>query len=250
MSSSTSAGSASEAWLLDRYHRLGDTHAREALVAQMMPLVRRISRAYRSHAHQEDLEQVAAVGLIKAIERFDPARGGDLRRYAIPTMLGELRRYLRDSSWLVRPPRPVQERVLNVTKARDLLTGALAHAPTAIELADETGYDLDEVVEALTAGATAYDGVSLDAPLKADGETWALGDALGAEDDDIARTEERDLVGRLGAGLDERARHMLALRYVEDLTQLEIAQEMGCSQMQVSRVLRKALDEMQLAAAA
>ena len=246
---SASPAGPSEAWLIQRYVSHRDLAARDALVARMMPLVRRISRAYHAQAHAEDLEQVAALGLVKAIERYDPAQGGDLRRYAIPTMLGEVRRYLRDHAWAMRVPRPLQERVLAVTKATERLTSDLGHAPTPFELAQDTGYDLEQVLEALTAGS-AYRANSLDAPVGGAEDAWSLGETLGGDDPGLDRAEDRAVLRRLSAGLDERARRMLALRFVEDRTQTEIAAEIGCSQMQVSRVLRRAIADMEAVAVA
>ena len=231
----------SEAWLLARYQRHRDPVAREELVRRMMPLVRRVATSYGARGHGDDLEQVAALGLFKAIERYDPAFNVPLRTYAIPTMFGEVRRYLRDHAWAVRVPRPLQERVLEVTKAIERLSASAGRAPTAQELADELGCELEEALEALRAGS-AYSAVSLDAPAGQldDGER-TLGDTIGYEDERLERAEEVAALRGLRDVLDDRDRDVLYLRFVEDLTQTEIAKRIGVSQMQVSRLIRRAL---------
>jgi RNA polymerase sigma-B factor len=132
----------SEQWLLERYRREGDQSARDELVRRMLPLVRRVAGAYHARGHEDDLMQVAWLGLIKAIDRSDPTFGSPLRTYAIPTMYGEVRRYLRDHSWAVRVPRPLQERVLAVTKAVERFTAEEGRSPTAQQLAERLGMDL------------------------------------------------------------------------------------------------------------
>src|SRR3954468_5546347 len=152
----------SETWLLERYKRDGDTGAREELMRRMLPLVHRVATAYGARGHADDLEQVAALGLVKAIDRYDPAFGVPLRTYAIPTMFGEVRRYLRDHAWALRVPRPLQEGVLEGTKTVERLSAREGHAPTPGEVADEVVCSLEEALEALQAGS-AYNAVSLDA---------------------------------------------------------------------------------------
>ena len=234
----------SEAWLLARYHRSRDPEAREELVRRMMPLVRRVATSYGARGHGDDLEQVAALGLFKAIERYDPAFGVPLRTYAIPTMFGEVRRYLRDHAWAVRVPRPLQERVLEATKAVERLSAREGHAPTPAEVAEELGCELEDALEALQAGS-AYSAISLDAPAGAldDGER-TLGDTIGYEDDRIERAEDVAALRSLRGVLDDRDREVLYLRFVEDLTQTEIAKRIGVSQMQVSRLIRRALQRL------
>src|SRR3954470_5103267 len=143
----------SETWLLERYKRDGDTGAREELMRRMLPLVHRVATAYGARGHADDLEQVAALGLVKAIDRYDPAFGVPLRTYAIPTMFGEVRRYLRDHAWALRVPRPLQERVLKVTKAVERLTTLHGRSPVPQQVADEVGCTLEEALEALQAGS-------------------------------------------------------------------------------------------------
>jgi len=237
----TAAPAVSERWLLERYHRAGDHAARDELVRRMLPLVRRVAGAYHARGHEDDLMQVAWLGLIKAIDRYDPSFGTPLRTYAIPTMYGEVRRYLRDHSWAVRVPRPLQERVLAVTKAVDQLTADQGRSPTPQQLADRLGMDLEEVLEALQAGS-AYSATSLDAPAGRleDGER-TVADTVGMEDDRLTLAEEVADLRDLRDVLDERDRRALYLRFVRDMTQTEIARQLGCSQMQVSRILRRAL---------
>jgi RNA polymerase sigma-B factor len=238
----TSATAAvSEHWLLERYRRHGDEAARDELVRRMLPLVRRVAGAYHARGHEDDLMQVAWLGLIKAIDRYDPTFGSPLRTYAIPTMYGEVRRYLRDHSWAVRVPRPLQERVLAVTKAVERFTAEEGRSPTAQPLAARLGMDLEEVLEALQAGS-AYSATSLDAPAGRleDGDR-TIADTVGAEDERLTLAEEVADLRDLRHLLDERDRRALYLRFVRDMTQTEIAAELGCSQMQVSRILRRAL---------
>jgi RNA polymerase sigma-B factor len=234
----------SEAWLLARYQRHHDVSAREELVRRMMPLVRRVATSYGTRSHGDDLEQVAALGLVKAIDRYDPAFGVPLRTYAIPTMFGEVRRYLRDHAWAVRVPRPLQERVLEVTKAVERLSAREGHAPTPGEVADDLGCSLEEALEALQAGA-AYNAVSLDAPASAldDGER-TLADTVGYDDDRLEHAEDVVALRSLRDVLDDRDRQVLYLRFVEDLTQTEIARRMGVSQMQISRLIRRSIQRL------
>jgi RNA polymerase sigma-B factor len=234
----------SEAWLLDRYRRHGDLAAREALVRRMMPLVRALALKYRGHAHVDDLEQVAAVGLVKAIDRFDATRGVPLRTFAIPTMLGELRRHLRDHGWAVHVPRPLQERVLSVTRAVERLTATNGRAPTVQAVADEVGCVVEEVLEAMQAGH-AYRAESLDAPAGDGDGDYALGDTLGAADVGIRSVDSVAAARALCLSLADRDRRLLYMRFVEDLTQREIAWRLGVSQMQVSRLLRRVLDHLE-----
>jgi RNA polymerase sigma-B factor len=234
----------SEAWLLERYQRHHDIAAREELVRRMMPLVRRVATSYGARGHGDDLEQVAALGLVKAIDRYDAEFRVPLRTYAIPTMFGEVRRYLRDHAWAVRVPRPLQERVLDVSKAVERLSAAAGRAPTPQEVADEIGCDLEEALEALQAGG-AYNAVSLDSPATAldDGER-TLADSIGYEDERLAHAEDVVALRSLRDVLDDRDRQVLHLRFVEDLTQTEIAKRMGVSQMQISRLIRRALGRL------
>jgi RNA polymerase sigma-B factor len=238
---STAAPAVSEQWLLERYRRHNDLAAREELMRRMMPLVRRVATAYHARGHEDDLLQVAWLGLVKAIDRYDPSYGSPLRTYAIPTMYGEVRRYLRDHSWAMRVPRPLQERVLTVTKTVDRLTARDGRSPTPQQISDELGIDLEETLEALQAGS-AYAATSLDAPAgRVEDGDRTVADSIGYEDDRLDLAEDVAALRDLRDVLDERDRMVLYLRFVEDMTQTEIAERVGCSQMQVSRILRRAL---------
>jgi RNA polymerase sigma-B factor len=240
----------SESWLLDRYRRHGDEAAREELMRRMTPLVRRVATAYNARGHEDDLVQVAWMGLVKAIDRYDPSFGSPLRTYAIPTMYGEVRRYLRDHSWAMRVPRPLQERVLAVTKAVDRLTRRDGRAPNPQMVADELDLELEEVLEALQAGS-AYTATSLEAPAGGsdDGGTRQVQDVIGYDDERLDLAEDAAALRDLRDVLDERDRTVIYLRFYEDLTQTEIAARVGCSQMQVSRILRRALGRLKERAA-
>jgi RNA polymerase sigma-B factor len=233
----------SEQWLLNRYRGAGDRAARERLVSEMMPLVRRVASGYGHPRHQEDLVQAACLGLVKAIDRWDPGRGHALRSYAIPTMHGEVRRWLRDHSWAIHVPRPLQEQVLAVTRATSELRGRDGHTPTAAQIAAHLQMGLEHVLEAIQAGR-AYGAASLDAPLNGDPDAGTLADVLGGDDDKLHQAEQLATLRTLRDLLDDRDREILRLRFVDDLTQTQIADEIGCSQMQVSRLLRRALDRL------
>jgi RNA polymerase sigma-B factor len=234
----------SEQWLLDRYRRHHDLAAREELVRRMAPLVRRVATAYNARGHEDDLHQVAALGLTKAIDRYDPAFGVPLRTYAIPTMYGEVRRYLRDHSWAMRVPRPLQERVLAVTKCVDVLISREGRSPTPQRIAQALELDLEDVLEALQAGS-AYAATSLEAPAgRLDDGDRTIADTIGFTDERLDLIEEIADLRELGTVLDDRDRRVLYLRFMRDLTQTEIAHEIGCSQMQVSRILRRALSRL------
>jgi RNA polymerase sigma-B factor len=229
----------SEAWLLRRYQRHGDTAARDELVRRLMPLVRSVALRYSRRGRGDDLEQVAALGLVKAIDRYDPTFGTSLRNYAMPTMSGEIRRYLRDHTWMVRPPRRLQEGALAVTAAIDRLATSSGRAPTPQQVADDLGCDVQEVLDAMLAGQ-AYSGMSLDAPANGNDER-GIAETLGEDDERLARVEQRVALRSLRNLLDDRDRHVFHLRFVEERTQDEIASVIGISQMQVSRLLRRCI---------
>lgn len=226
----------------------GDLGAREELVRRFLPLTRRLAGRYRNTGEsQDDLEQVAALGLVKAIDRYDPELGSFVR-YAIPTVMGELKRYFRDKGWGVRVPRSLQERFLAVNEATDDLSGQLGRSPTPKEVSEHTGIGLDDVLEALEASA-AYSPRALDAPLARDedGER-TLGDTLGGEDSGYALVELGQALTPAFRALPAREQSILKLRFVDDLTQSEIAEQVGVSQMHVSRLLTRSLDRLGAAA--
>lgn len=206
-----------------------------------------LARRYRSgNESEEDLMQVAALALVKAVDRFDPDRHTSLASYAVPTILGELKRHFRDRTWAVRPPRNLQELALRALRAETALTRRLGRSPTVSELSAELGVPSEDLIEARDAG-TAYHALPLDVPFDEGDEGRER--ALGAEDPGYRRAEERMLLGSLMADLSARDREILRLRFVEDLTQSEIGARLGLSQMHVSRLLRRALAELETAAA-
>jgi RNA polymerase sigma-B factor len=235
--------------LLIRFHRHGDDAAREELVRRLLPLARRMARRYRrSDEPLDDLVQVATLGLIKAIDRFDPARETAFSSYAVPTMLGELKRYFRDNGWAVHVPRGMQERVMRVDNAMKDLSRTLGRAPSAVEVAESLGVEAESVLEAMEA-ASAYDAVSLEAFRfgdEGDGETYA--ESIGMEDERFELVEYGATIAPTLAALPARDRAVLRLRFVEDLTQAEIAERVGVSQMHVSRLIRRALERLRTVA--
>ena len=228
--------------LLIRYHRGGDAAAREQLVTRFLPLARQLARRYQRGGEQlDDLVQVASLGLLKAIDRFDPARETAFSSFAVPTILGELKRHFRDKGWSVRVPRDLQELAVKVDRVADDMSRGLGRAPTPAEIAERTGSSLEQVLEAREASA-AYRAVSLDRPRtddEDDGDSYA--DAVGAEDPGFRLAEDSATVERLMRALSDREREVLRLRFEEDLTQSEIGQRVGVSQMHVSRLIRQSI---------
>lgn len=227
--------------LLQEYQDTGDPAARDAVIERFLPLARQLARRYeRPDEPIDDLVQVASMGLVKAVERFDPSRGIAFSSFAVPTILGELKRYFRDAGWAVHVPRSMQERVLEVNRGVTELSRKLGRSPTPAELARATEFTHEEVLEALEA-ATAYDSVPLDAP-RSDDDNEAGGVAqLGAEDPGYELAEYSATLAPELRALPQRDRLVLYLRFVEDLTQSEIAERIGVSQMHVSRLIRAAL---------
>ena len=236
--------------LFERYRAYGDSAARDELIRRCLPLARKLAGRYARHGESlDDLMQVASIGLIKAVDRFDPERGNAFSSFAVPSILGELKRHFRDHGWATRVPRPLQERVLKVNAASDRFFAQHGRAPTPRELAAATGETVEDVLEAREA-ATAHDAVSLDAPLgtasEAGSATYA--DSVGDEDPRLELVEYRSVVDGAFRALPERERRVLVLRFDEDMTQSEIAAEVGISQMHVSRLIRRALDRLRLVA--
>ena len=228
--------------LLIRYHREGDPAAREQLVTRFLPLARQLARRYQRGGEQlDDLIQVASLGLLKAIDRFDPARETAFSSFAVPTILGELKRHFRDKGWSVRVPRDLQELAVKVDRVGDEMSRELGRAPTPAELAERTGTTLEQVLEAREASA-AYRAVSLDRPRSEDDEEGdSFADAFGVVDPGFGLAEDAATVERLMRVLSEREREVLRLRFEEDLTQSEIGQRVGVSQMHVSRLIRQSI---------
>ena len=226
----------------------GDRRAREELVERFMPLARSLARRYQSGGEpMDDLVQVASLGLLKAIDRFDPASGNAFSSYAVPTITGELKRHFRDRTWMVRPPRDLQELTLRVQHATGELTAQLDRSPTVAELATSVGCDEEQILEALQAGR-GRTVTSLQSPLGADEAGVTLQDTLGCDEDGYAGAESRATVAQLESALTARSREIVRLRFEEDLTQAEIGTLMGISQMQVSRLLRQALTTLRATA--
>jgi RNA polymerase sigma-B factor len=237
--------------LFRRCQRDGDLAARRALIERYLPLARSLVRRYeRGGDSNDDLVQVASLGLVKAIDRFDPERGHRFSSYAVPTMLGELRRHFRSTGWALHVPRDLQERVLKVNAAVEHLSGELGRSPSPQRVADELNLPVEEVLEAIEANA-AFDTDSLDAPLHSDdNERQTVAETLGEGDERFDLVEGRVSIGDALKALPERERSILYLRFVEDLTQSEIAQRIGVSQMHVSRLIRRALEQVRVVAGA
>ena len=234
--------------LLAHHARTGDRRARQRAFELSMPLARRLAWRYRRGQEPiEDLLQVAYVGLAAAIDRFDPMRGTRFASFAGPTIAGELRRYFRNTSWSAHVPRGVQEHALAIRTATDDLTASLGRSPRVSELERATGLDVEQIAEALHARAARYV-ASLDSPLEDDGDGFSLADILGTHDDGFARVDRRASIAALLRRLPPRDRALLSMRFADDMTQSEIAVRLGCSQMHVSRLLRRTLAQLMDAA--
>jgi len=224
--------------------RTGDPDIRAELITDHLELARRLARRFAHRSESlDDLEQVASIGLIKAVEGFDPELGFAFSAYATRTILGELKRHFRDRGWSVRAPRRVQELYLHLGQTTEDLAHSLGRAPTLTEIATAADASEEEVLEALEAGR-GYRSASLDEP-GADGGTPQ--DRLGREDPDYAHAEDRTVLLPVMATLPERERTILHMRFVEDLTQSEIAERVGISQMHVSRLLARSLQQLRSA---
>ena len=235
---------AGERELLRRYAKDPSPVVREELVERFMPLARRLASRYAGGAEPfDDLVQVASVGLVKAIDRFDPERGTAFSTFAVPTILGELKRHFRDRGWSVHVPRDVQERILKVERALAELPSRLGRAPTIGDIAERLDVSNEQVLEAMHA-SQGHHSISLDASSSlADGEEPApLGERIGAEDLGFDMVEYGAAIQPALAEISERDRIVLHLRFVEDMTQSEIAERVGVSQMHVSRILRSTLE--------
>lgn len=231
--------------LFARWRQHGDSSAREALVRRFLPLTRSLARRYgRSSEPFEDLLQVASLGLLKAIDRYDVERGHPFPSFAVPTILGEMRRYFRDSGWAIHVPRGAQERALKVRDAQERLANERGHAPTVSQLAEYLELDTEHVIDALQA-IQAYETLSLDAPRPgSDGDVTSYGDSIGHDDERYELVELDATVSSVMQHIPLREREILRMRFAEDLTQTEIAERVGISQMQVSRLLRRSLDQL------
>jgi RNA polymerase sigma-B factor len=232
--------------LFRRWRGTGDSEAREVLIRRFLPLAHKLARRFvHSSEPEDDLKQAAGLALVKAVDRFDPDRGADFAAFAVPTIVGELKRHFRDTTWAVHVPRRAQEQGLAIERAMDALTNR-GRSPTVHELARHLDMSAEDVLDGLLA-AGAYQAISLDAPFKLDdvestGET--LGDTLGVDDDRYELVVDGVTLAHAMRELPDREREILRLRFVDDLTQTEIAARVGVSQMQVSRLLRRSLAQL------
>src|ERR687897_3455844 len=231
--------------LLRRYHEEGDLAAREQLIEQYLSLVRSLARRYAYRGEQlDDLVQIGCIGLIKAIDRFDLDRGVELTTYATPNIIGEIKRHFRDKGWSVRVPRGLQELNVQISKLIEQLTVQLGRSPTIPELAQAAGVEEEDVLEALESGQ-AYATLSLSAPASGDDSSDLDPlESLGEVEHEYEVSEDRAVLAPGIKALDERERRILHLRFFEGLTQSQIAQQVGISQMHVSRLIRRALEKI------
>jgi RNA polymerase sigma-B factor len=228
--------------LFERWQQAGDRQARDELVQRFLPLARKLARRYSGAREPfDDLLQVASLGLVKAIDRFDMSRGTAFSSFAVPTILGELKRYFRDLGWAVHVPRGAQERAVKVEEAQHLLSARFNRAPTVNELAQYLEFSLEDVLDALET-SRAHHAASLDAPYDdGEGESGTMVESFGDEDPSLQSADARVTIGVAARQLPAREREVLALRFIHDMTQTQIAEQIGVSQMQVSRILRRAV---------
>ena len=230
--------------LLKRYHEQGDRGAREELVQRHLPLVRALARRYAGRGESlEDIEQVGAIGLIKAIDRYELSRDVALTTYATPNVVGEIKRHFRDKGWAIRIPRGLQELNSKMSSTIERLTAKLGHSPSIAEIAAEFETSPEQVLEALEAGS-AYAPASLSVgPTGEEGELDPM-ETIGSEDEEFERTDDRTSLEPALERLPPREREILRMRFEEGLTQTQIADQVGISQMHVSRLIRRSLDRM------
>jgi RNA polymerase sigma-B factor len=241
----------SETALLASYSVDRDEGAREELTRRFLPLARSLALRYNHGSEPlDDLIQVANVGLVKAIDRFDPSRGTSFHSYATPTILGELKRHFRDRVMPIHLPRGLKERALEVGSATEALTAELDREPTVAEVAGHAGLSSAETLEAMHA-SMASKTVSLDSPVRGEhSDTVSIAEAIGAPDAELELADARVALRRAATMLDQRERTVIQLRFVSDLTQAEIAGQVGVSQVHVSRIIRGALAKLREAIAA
>jgi RNA polymerase sigma-B factor len=221
----------------------GRAALRDRVIEAWLPLARHLAARYHGRGEPaDDLLQTAVVGLIKAIDRFDPDRGVEFAGFAIPTVLGEVKRHFRDRTWSVRVPRRTQELRMAITDANNTLLHTLGRSPTVADIAAHLKITEEDVLEGLE-GARAYAATSLSTPVSAD-ESMSLGDTLGEEDREYELTELRMVLGTAMHRLDEREQTILSLRFYGNMTQSDIAARIGVSQMHVSRLITRALAKL------
>ena len=237
--------------LLEAYAQSGGVEVRDELVWRFMPFARKLALRYM-HTHEplDDLVQVASLGLLNALDRFEPGRGKKFTGFAAPTILGELKRHFRDKGWGIHVSRNTQERAVAVSRHTDRLTAEYGRSPTVDELADALQCTVEQAIEAIDV-AHAYHLASLDAPMaQDDDDRCALGDTIGRTDTGFELAEDRVTMAEQWGTLDEVEQRVLGLRLVHQLTQREISQRIGCSKMHVSRLLRRSIARLNPPAAA
>lgn len=218
--------------------------ARDSLVHLHLALVEHCARRFRNRGEPfEDLVQVGTIGLIKSIDRFDTERGVEFSTYATPTIIGEIKRYFRDKGWAIRVPRRLQELRMQIGAATAELTQALGRSPTPRELAENIGCTVDDILEGIES-SNAYSTLSLDARDDSDDGAATILDAIGVEDEGLKHVEIRESVKPLLDRLDPREKKILLLRFFKNMTQSQIAVEIGVSQMHVSRLLNRTLEQL------
>ena len=232
--------------LFERYKNKGDASARDQLVMNHLNLVRFLASKFKNRGEPvEDLVQVGTIGLIKAIDRFDPERGLEFTTYATPTIMGEIKRHFRDKGWSVRVPRRLQELSSKVNQATDELTNQLQHTPSVEEIAEHLGTSVEEVLEAMES-SSAYSSVPLEGGGSSDDEEApSIIDHYATEDADLAASDDRIVLEQAIADFSPREQEVIRMRFVDGLTQVEIAERLGVSQVQVSRLLRRTLRRLQ-----
>jgi RNA polymerase sigma-B factor len=237
------AGAGSDRQLIQR-HRSGDPRARTILIERYLPLARRLAQRYRDSSEPfDDLLQVASLGLVKAVDRWEPEQGYAFSSYAVPTIIGELRRYFRDSTWTVRPPRSVVELSLSIDRARQPLNAALGREPAPADFAGHLGRSPELVAEALQA-AGCRSASSLDCELTGEGDSETFGDRLRTDERGYERAEAQAALESMVSILDHRAKEILRLRFGDDLLQAQIAERLGYSQVSVSRIIRTSIERL------
>ena len=232
--------------LFRRYKEEGDLEARDQLIVSHLNLVRFLAGKYKNRGEPlDDIVQVGTVGLIKAIDRFEPERGLEFTTYATPTITGEIKRHFRDKGWSVRVPRRLQELSSKVNKTTDELTKELQRSPSVDEIADRLGVTVDEVLEAMES-STAYSSIPLEAGGSSDNdEAPSIIDRYASWDKDLAGADDRMTLEQVLDDFSPREQDIIRMRFEEDLTQVEIAERLGVSQVQVSRLLRRTLRKLQ-----
>lgn len=231
--------------LFVRWQKHGDRRAREELAERFLPLARKLARRYSGAREPfDDLLQVASLGLVKAIDRYELERGTAFSSFAVPTILGELKRYFRDLGWAVHVPRGAQERAVKVEEAQQLLSSRSNRAPTVSELAEYLEISIEDVLDALET-SRAHHAASLDTPYDdGEGESGTMVESFGELDPSLQSAEDRVTIRAAARQLPAREREVLTLRFVDDMTQTQIAERIGVSQMQVSRILRRAISRL------